>query len=344
MSKEEFVKPSLPENQDKSIPPLPYTTPPWSGIPCYDYKVEVLKNGQSIDTFEGPKKEYITIGRLPICDINMEHPSISRYHAVLQFDEEGDGYLFDLGSAHGTKLNKKEITKKEYVPLKPGDQIKFGESTRIYIYESTKPYDPEAELEEKRKEFLKQRIAEASGQTIEENDQGISWGFQEDAPEEEDVEEEDDEENKMNLPSGDAELINVEAEKMAFEDAKRRREDLEIMFGGDSDEELYDQTVKKKAKKEKKADTHDELKLKQKNLQLQIENINRLIEEKKKQDEDEKLLKKEEDLDAYMKHLAKQPRTTNKSVYTLQKELRQLNKDNERLIKLVALTKPSDIL
>jgi hypothetical protein len=84
-----------------------------------------------------------------------------------------------MDSAHGTKLNKKPIPGREYMPLKPGDQIRFGESTRICIFDSEKPYDPEAENEEKRKIALKQRIAKQRGeqqqQEQEESDQGISW-------------------------------------------------------------------------------------------------------------------------------------------------------------------------
>ena len=36
----------------------------------------------------------------------MENPSVSRQHAVFQFSEDGNCYLFDLGSTHGTFVNK----------------------------------------------------------------------------------------------------------------------------------------------------------------------------------------------------------------------------------------------
>lgn len=158
-----------------------------------------------------------------------------------------------MDSAHGTKVNKKPIPGREYVQLKPGDQIRFGESTRLCIFESEKPYDPEAEAEERRQIVLKKRLAKARGelqsdQTENVESEGISWGFQEDAQEEDDDEDDNGVENSVqdieaNLDkSGDASLLNVEAEKMAVEDAKRRREDLKIMYDDDSDEELYDKT------------------------------------------------------------------------------------------------------
>ncbi|PHZ09869.1 SMAD/FHA domain-containing protein [Rhizopus microsporus ATCC 52813] len=338
-----FAVPSLPAkpksttNNQPSAPPLRYEKPSWSSEAMFDYKIEMLKGGLSVETVEGPKKEFVTIGRLPICDIQMEHQSISRYHAVIQFNQDGDAFIYDLESAHGTILNKKRINPREYMPLKPGDQLRFGESTRICIFESQKPYDPEAELEEKRRIALEQRIAKAKEEAgIEPEDEGATWGFGEDAIEDEDEEEEEQEK------SGDASLLNIEAEKMAFEDAKRRREDLETMYGDDSDEEFYDRTSKKK-KKEEKAQTHEELVAKQKQVMLQIQQLEKKIDEKTKEEEAKKD-NEEEDLDSYMQRLDKNRNSSEKSLFSLKKELTQLKKENEKLVKLVKFTKPSDIL
>ncbi|KAG2196480.1 hypothetical protein INT46_001045 [Mucor plumbeus] len=349
--------PPLKENLKRTPqpPPLNYDKPSWSAEPSYKYQLEVLKNGASLETVQGPRKEFVTIGRLPICDIPMEHPSISRYQAIIQFNHDGDAFLYDMDSAHGTKVNKKLVPGREYVQLKPGDQIRFGESTRLCIFDSEKPYDPEAEAEEKHQIALKKRLAKARGelqqhQTEDVVSEGISWGFQEDAEEEEDEEEENGEENtaqdiEANLDkSGDASLLSAEAEKMAIEDAKRRREDLKIMYDDDSDEELYDKTSRKK-KKVEKADTHEDLVKKQKQAENDIAKIEKEIQEKKeaqtKKDNDAAVT--EEDLDAYMNKLTKKS-SNNKSLFALQKELNQLKKDNDRLIKLVKLTKPSSIL
>ncbi|KAI8371064.1 SMAD/FHA domain-containing protein [Blakeslea trispora] len=293
-------------------PPLAYEKPSWSALPSFNYQIEVLKNGASVETIKGPKKEYVTIGRLPLCDILMEHPSISRYQAVIQFDHDGDAYLFDLNSAHGTLLNKKPVPPREHVPLRPGDQIRFGESTRLCIFDSQKPYDPEAEAAERRERALKERIAKARGQPEpEEVDQGISWGFAEDAQEEEEEEEEEENENtiedikaSLNQSSRDADLLSVEAQKQAFEDAKRRREDIEL--------------------------------IKEKQVAIQIEQISKQIQEKQQEKQGEE----EQDLDAYMSQLSKKQ---NKSLALLQKELGQLKKDHERLVKLVKLTKPTTL-
>lgn len=74
MSDDTFAVPAPVSKPKTQAPPLSYEKPSWSSEPLFDYSVEVLKNGASIETIQGPKKEFITIGRLPICDMPMEHP------------------------------------------------------------------------------------------------------------------------------------------------------------------------------------------------------------------------------------------------------------------------------
>ncbi|KAG2222709.1 hypothetical protein INT45_011197 [Circinella minor] len=249
---EESSAPSLPPNppQQQEAPPLPYKKPEWSAQAQYGYGFEVLKGGLSLDKIMGPQKEFATIGRLPLCDIQMEHPSISRYHAILQFNNDGNIFIYDLDSAHGTRVNKHLIQPRTYIPLKPGDQVRFGESTRLCIFETDQPLDEEEEIE--KEEAIRHRSRAAITQHAaeegdlrktekEEEEQGISWGFQEDAVEEPDDDEDDNNEGEGG-GSADAELINVVKEKMMSEDAKRRRDELDIMYGDDDEETLYDKT------------------------------------------------------------------------------------------------------
>lgn len=106
---------------------------------------------------------------------------------------------------------------------------------------------------------------------------------------------------------------------------ERRRKDLEIMYGDDSDEELYDKT-KRKSKKVEKAETYDELVVKQQNALKDIEKIEKAIQEKKKSQLESKKTAEEEDLDSYMTSLSKKPLSNDKSLFALQKELTQLKK------------------
>ncbi|KAI8334751.1 SMAD/FHA domain-containing protein [Chlamydoabsidia padenii] len=332
-------------------PPLKYHKPEWGQVASFDYSLEVLKGGLSIDKIHGPRKDFITIGRLPLCDVVMEHPSLSRYHAVIQFNEDGQAFLYDLDSGYGTLLNKKKITPRVYTPLHSGDQIRFGESTRLCIFETEKPRTDD-ELEEEEATVLRHRTRAADVEHVAEGDQGISWGFQEDAVEEDDDDEEGEsgqqhgEEGRRGL-SGDAQLLSFESEQMAIADAKRRRKDLEIMFGDDdSDEELYDKTNTKKRKamkKEEKAETHDDLVKRQLETEKQINRIKEELEKRNKtaaENDKTGQAGDDEDLDAYMDQLSKAPSEKTTSIYNLQKELKQLEKDHIRLVKLVKITKP----
>lgn len=126
------------------FPPIPYTEPPWGGkAPDTPYALEILKNGAIVDTVPLTQRSYFVVGRLPVCDVTLEHPSISRYHAVIQYRRQaGDGhsvgeetgfYIHDLGSTHGTVVNKNKIPPKTYIRLRVGHVVKFGGSTRLFV-------------------------------------------------------------------------------------------------------------------------------------------------------------------------------------------------------------------
>ncbi|KAJ1406483.1 SMAD/FHA domain superfamily [Sesbania bispinosa] len=105
---------------------VPYKIPPWSAAPCHEFYLEVLKDGSIIDKLNVCEKGAYMFGRLDLCDFVLEHPTISRFHAVIQFKRSGDAYLYDLGSTHGTFLNKNQVEKNTYVDLRVGDVIRFG--------------------------------------------------------------------------------------------------------------------------------------------------------------------------------------------------------------------------
>lgn len=118
--------------------------PPWGGIvECSDppYSLTILKDGIVKDTVDLSKKSRYVFGRNHDCDIQIEHPSCSRYHAVLQYcvvekDLRKKGfYIYDTGSTHGTILNKVKVKPKVYNRVRVGYQLKFGGSTRLYIIE-----------------------------------------------------------------------------------------------------------------------------------------------------------------------------------------------------------------
>ncbi|TRY55318.1 hypothetical protein DNTS_013469 [Danionella cerebrum] len=220
-SKPKDTRPKIPAKPPTTVkcPPLPYTEPLWGSVPEVNYSFELLKNGAILDTVPLTQRGYFVVGRLPVCDVSLEHPSISRYHAVVQYrgragedgvvGEERGFYAYDLGSTHGTFVNKNKIPPKTYIRLHVGHVLKFGGSTRLFILQGPE-CDEEAEsdltvtelraLARKQKEELEKRMMgdgsdeEAEKEEREENvsmnnsseDTGCSWGMAEEAAPEED--------------------------------------------------------------------------------------------------------------------------------------------------------------
>jgi len=107
---DETKKKNLTDKDGKDVPFL-YEPPFWSGKPKVKYRLELLKEGVSKGDIEFCNKGFYLFGRAPICDVVLDHPSISRQHAVIQFRRNGDAFLYDLGSSHGTYLGKKKNKK-----------------------------------------------------------------------------------------------------------------------------------------------------------------------------------------------------------------------------------------
>ncbi|XP_048488105.1 kanadaptin isoform X1 [Plutella xylostella] len=195
--------------------PIPYKEPKWSGL-CPDgteYALEVLKSGMILEQVKLTQKPYLVFGRLANCDVVMAHPTISRHHAVVQykaFAEDGEPpsgwYLYDLGSTHGTFLNKDRVKPQHYTRVRVGHQIKFGTSTRTYVmlgpdFDSegeselsvTEIKQRSVEMKKERDRMIQEAIEQREKDRLEEErkreEQGIDWGMGEDAEEETDLSE-----------------------------------------------------------------------------------------------------------------------------------------------------------
>lgn len=120
-------------------PQIPYKEPEWGSTCTTQYSFEVVKNGTVVDTIDLTKKSYFVFGRLPSCDVSLEHPSLSRHHAIIQHcgkanEKHSIGwYLYDLDSTHGTWTNKIKVKPRVYHRLRVGHVVKFGGSSRLYI-------------------------------------------------------------------------------------------------------------------------------------------------------------------------------------------------------------------
>uniref|UniRef100_A0A182M1R7 FHA domain-containing protein n=1 Tax=Anopheles culicifacies TaxID=139723 RepID=A0A182M1R7_9DIPT len=211
------------EQNTVEIPPIPYKEPTWSRKcdPSQEYSFEVEKNGVIIEEIKQLQtKAFWLFGRLPNCDVNMAHPTISRYHAILQYRATDDStqneeestrpvhttvepgwYLYDLNSTHGTFLNKQQIPVRTYVRVRVGYMIKLGSSSRTYIFQGPAEDDEESsrnvtisEMKVRRQKQLELRkeieeITRKEQERVEklQEEEGITWGMMVDADEESDL-------------------------------------------------------------------------------------------------------------------------------------------------------------
>lgn len=123
-------KPSKPQRGTSTIPaqklketPIPYLEPKWGGTPPQEYRLDVIKSGTVLEPVQLSAKSYFVFGRQTNCDIQMLHPTVSRHHLVLQYSQGTDDkpqgfYLYDLGSTHGTFLNKTRVRPEMFIRIK----------------------------------------------------------------------------------------------------------------------------------------------------------------------------------------------------------------------------------
>lgn len=127
---------------------LKYHEPPEARKPPTKeaWRMYVFKGKDLVDTIYLHQKSAWLIGRdEKVTDLHLEHPTISKQHAVIQFrhrtttNEYGDKsnkvkpYLIDLDSTKGTTLNGKKLEGSRYMELLDQDVVTFGGSEREYV-------------------------------------------------------------------------------------------------------------------------------------------------------------------------------------------------------------------
>lgn len=189
-------------NPPAQAPVLRYETPPFSRTPDTSPDAagreptyfEVIKNGVVIEKclLAARGKEFLVVGRVPTCDIELEHASVSRLQAVLQFGPDDSVLLYDLGSAHGTFINKIRAPARTYVELHEADQVRFGASTRVFVLQGrtrqrenadVRESNERLELSERETDHAAARPRAARPVTTAEQLHEVTWGFDEDAAE-----------------------------------------------------------------------------------------------------------------------------------------------------------------
>jgi len=102
--------------------------------------LEVLKEGKIVErhVFEGPKECWIIGRALDQVAIGCQHASISRQHASITL-QNGQHFLTDLGSAHGTLLEGKKLPKNTPIRLSSGATFSLGVSSRVFVFRDRRP-------------------------------------------------------------------------------------------------------------------------------------------------------------------------------------------------------------
>ncbi|CAJ0581476.1 unnamed protein product, partial [Mesorhabditis spiculigera] len=185
---------------------LKYEPPSWACKPeeGVKWEMEVIKQGNHIETFDLAKRKndtFVTIGRIPDCDIKFDHLSLSRYHAILQYGLDHKSgkkcwHLYDLGSSHGTKANRQKVPERQWIRVRIGWVLSFAMSTRYLMLKGPEDEkDAEWELsptemnEKMKRKAVEDKLAAEAKEEFErrkredEKEQGVDWGmrFEDDA-------------------------------------------------------------------------------------------------------------------------------------------------------------------
>ncbi|RLN59699.1 hypothetical protein BBJ29_006531 [Phytophthora kernoviae] len=144
----------------------PFRAPQWAVTPSRRNrraKLRVEKGGSCIEEVSVSSQACYVLGRSEDqCDVWLQHPSVSRQHAAIIHDKNQQIYVMDLDSAQGTFVNGEEIKPKEPYKLKVGDQIQFGASTRMYMFENPESQEDKREAASSDPE-LKRMMQEMQG-------------------------------------------------------------------------------------------------------------------------------------------------------------------------------------
>jgi len=98
----------------------------WMKKPQEKYYLEVLhKKDGTVNKIDIYNKPWIVVGRQWDNDIAINHPSVSRRHAIIAFRREGMCYVYDLGSTHGTYVN-------DNLPLVNDGRVEKGRFIRLH--------------------------------------------------------------------------------------------------------------------------------------------------------------------------------------------------------------------
>jgi pSer/pThr/pTyr-binding forkhead associated (FHA) protein len=97
----------------------------------------LILNCEGVDlVMHGLARDIVMIGRAPLNQIVIDHPTVSAQHALL-LRVRHSYWLKDLNSTNGTQINGDFVTDAE---LKDGDTIRFGSVKAVFARGDRKPW------------------------------------------------------------------------------------------------------------------------------------------------------------------------------------------------------------
>ena len=107
-----------------ALRPPPPRIPVASGPPT-GAVLRLRLHGPGVDGVASFDQDTIKIGRLKTAHLRLEHPDVSRLHAVIERSSDGFA-IIDLGATDGTHVNDERTNKAQ---LRVGDVIRVGPFT-----------------------------------------------------------------------------------------------------------------------------------------------------------------------------------------------------------------------
>lgn len=111
-----------------------------SGLEAIKTSDQLVRDFASLSVTTLPpleSEDELTVGRLPSCDLFVDHPSVSKRHAVLRWNAaERKCTVRDLGSTNGTRIDS-DVQVRGTVPVRDGDVLTFGEVHFWYLLTET---------------------------------------------------------------------------------------------------------------------------------------------------------------------------------------------------------------
>lgn len=83
------------------------------------------KRGEQGKLKRFPPGQTVVVGRHPTCELHLDHPGVSRRHALLISQANGQWWVYDLHSRQGTWHNGTSV---RAARLKRGDELRFGDA------------------------------------------------------------------------------------------------------------------------------------------------------------------------------------------------------------------------